>query len=163
MKKIINIVLKVILCIVIYVFQIYVFNKIDFFGVTASSILSLIVVVAMLKNVYVAGTIAFVFGCITDIIFGASILQNVVIYLLVVAVISSLKSIYKQDRKTALIILVLIAVVISQIVMFMYNIQTIGFVNILSLILNIVKQSVIDIFLAYVIYIVITRLDKIEE
>lgn len=163
MKKVLNILVKVILCIVIYILQTYVFCKIDFFGVTANCILSLIVVISMLKSSMYAFFASVIFGVITDVMYNASILQNVVIFLLVTSVISTLKSIYKQDRKTAIIILVTLAVLISEIVMLMYNIQVIGFVNIFTFILNVIKQSIINIFIAYVIYIIITKLDKIEE
>lgn len=163
MKKVLNILLKIILCIVIYILQTYVFCKIDFFGVTANCILSLVVVISMLKSTVVSFSLSFTLGVITDIIYDTTILQNVIIFLLVTSVISTLKSIYKQDRKTAIIILVTMAVTISELVLFVMNIQTVGFVNIITLLLNIIKQSVINIFIAYVIYIIITKLDKIEE
>lgn len=163
MKKVLNVLLKIILCIVIYILQTYVFCKIDFFGVTANCILSLVVVISMLKSTVVSFSLSFILGVITDVIYDTTILQNVIIFLLVTSVISTLKSIYKQDRKTAIIILVTMAVTISELVLFVMNIQTVGFVNIITLLLNIIKQSVINIFIAYVIYIIITKLDKIEE
>lgn len=163
MKKVLNVLLKIILCIVIYILQTYVFCKIDFFKVTANCILSLVVVISMLKSTVVSFSLSFTLGVITDVIYDTTILQNVIVFLLVTSVISTLKSIYKQDRKTAIIILVTMAVTISELVLFVMNIQTVGFVNIITLLLNIIKQSVINIFIAYVIYMIITKLDKIEE
>lgn len=161
MSKVFNIILKVVLCVLTYVLQLLVFNEVDFFGTSANIILSLIVVVAMLKSTYISILIGFSFGIISDILFNLHTLESIIIYILVILVITGLKNIYKQDRKTALIILVLISTCISCIVTLIYNF-TIQ-VKVISFLLNILKQSIINTFIAFVIYIILTKIDKIEE
>lgn len=161
MLKVFNIILKSVLCVLVYVLQLLVFNKVNFFGVTIDIILSLIVVISMLKTTYIAVTFSFLFGIVSDVLFNLHTLECVVIYLLVALVIARLKNIYKQDRKTALIVLILISSCISCIITLMYNFNV--QINVISFLLNILKQSIINTFMAFVIYIILTKIDKIEE
>lgn len=161
MSKVFNIILKSVLCVLVYVLQMLVFNNVNFFGVTIDIILSLIVVISMLKTTYIAVTFSFLFGIISDILFNLHTLECVVIYLLIALVIAGLKNIYKQDRKTALIVLILISSCISCIITLMYNFNV--QINVISFLLNILKQSIINTFMAFVIYIILTKIDKIEE
>lgn len=152
-KKILKIILKIIIFVLIYLFQMYVVNSTMFFGINGDICLAAIAVTALLEKKHVAYIIAVLCGVISDLLFSFAIGKYLLIYLLVVTVLIGLKKMYKQDSKFAIIVFTVISVVISEVVFFFFYITSTGeIVNIFTLIFNIFKQCIIDICLAFAVY-----------
>ena len=63
---------------------------------------------------------------------------------------------YKQDNKVAIIIFTVAGVIVSEILMFVFDIITkVEVVNIFSYIFMIFKECIINIFLAFLLYLIL--------
>ena len=155
-KKIFKVILKLLILILVYILQIYVINNTTFFGVNGDLCLMAVVLITLMDKNYVAYITAGVCGIISDILFSTTICKYLVIYILVVSILIGLKKMYKQDSKMAIIIFSVFGVVISELLMLVFNIVSgMGFVNIFTLILMIVKQCIINICFAFLLYLVL--------
>ena len=152
-KRIYGIVLKVLIVVLVYLLQIYVINKITFFGVTGNLCLMAVVLITLMSNNKTAYVAAILCGIVSDVLFSSVVCKYLVIYVIVVSVLIGLKKMYKQDSKIAIIIFSVSGVVTSEIVMYIFNIFQKGeFVNIFTFILVILKECIINICLAFMVY-----------
>ncbi len=152
-KKIFKWVLKIIIFILVYLLQIYVVNNTMFFGVNGDLCLMAVVLTSLMENGVISYITAGLCGVASDLLFSSHAMKYIVIYLIITAVLLELKRMYKQDSKIAIIIFSVAATVASEIIMLMYS--TIGqgdFVNAFSYMFMIIKESIINICLAYVLY-----------
>lgn len=155
-KKIFKSIIRIVVFIFVYIFQIYSINNVMFFGVTGDLCLMAVVLVTLLDKNYIAYITAIIFGILSDVIFSATIGRYLVIYIIVVSVLLGLRKMYKQDSKMAVIIFSIVAVSISEALMLLFNIVSgLGIVNIFYLILQLIKLYIINIFLAFVLYLVL--------
>ena len=162
-KKIVKAVLKIILIIISYILQIYIFNSINFFGVNGDLCLSLVALVTLMDKKWVAYVTATVCGIMSDILFSNVICKYLLIYIIVVSVLVELKKIYKQDSKLAVIVFSTVAVGISELISFLFNVLITGqFINIFVFVLNIFKECLISVFLAFLLYLVFKLIRKGE-
>ena len=160
-KKIFNVIFKIIIFIFVYLLQIYVINNTMFFGVNGDLCLMAVVLIALTENNYTIYIVAGLCGIVSDILFSTVICKYLVIYLLVVSVLIGMKKMYKQDSKLAIIVFSVLAVVISEVLLGVFNLLTVGSaVNIFVFLLNIFKQSIINVCLAFVIYLAFNLVKK---
>lgn len=160
-KKIFNVVFKIIIFVFVYLLQIYVINNTMFFGVNGDLCLMAIVLTCLLEENHIAYVVAGLCGIASDILFSAVIGKYLVIYILVVSILIGLKKMYKQDSKLAIIVFSILAVVISEVLLGIFNLFAVGsVVNIFIFLLNIFKQSIINICLAFVIYLAFNLVEK---
>lgn len=152
-KKTFNIIYKIIIFVIIYLLQMYVINNTMFFGVVGDLCLMAVVLITLLEKNYIAYITAGICGLASDILFSNVIGKYIVIYILVVSILIGLKKMYKQDSKLAIIVFSIVAIVVSEVIMYLFNLLTIGTaVNIFSFIFSILKQCIINICLAFGIY-----------
>ena len=160
-KKIFKTILKVLIFVVIYLFQIYVINNTAFMGVKGNLCLMAVVIVALMDKEYVAYLVAGICGIASDILFSTTIGKYVVIYILIVSILIGLKKMYKSDNKIAIIIFSVLSIVIYEILQLVFSLM-IGqaMVNVFSLIFMLIKESVINVGLAFLIYILLKPLNQ---
>ena len=155
-RKILNGILSIAMFVLSYILQIYVINNTTLLGVSGDLCLMLVIVIALMYKDYVAYITAGILGIISDILFSPVILKYFVIYIIVVAVLLELKKIYRQDSKLAIIIFSVTGTVISEIIMYIFNVITkVQFVNIFSYAFMIIKECIVNICLAFLVYLVL--------
>lgn len=160
-KKIFNVIFKIIIFIFVYLLQIYVINNTMFFGVNGDLCLMAVVLIALLEKNYTAYIVAGVCGILSDVLFSTVVCKYLVIYIIVVSALIGVKKMYKQDSKLAIIVFSVLAVAISEIIIGIFNLFTVrSVVNIFVFLLNIFKQSIINVCLAFVIYLVFNLVKK---
>lgn len=159
-KKILKGVSWPVLFVAVYILQIFVISNTTFFGVTGNLCLMAVVVITLMYENNVAYIAASICGITSDILFSSVLGKYVLIYVIVVAILIGLKKMYKQDSKMAIIIFSALGVIISEILMLAFNIMLgQGLVNIFSLIFTILKQCIVNVFLAFSMYLIL-RINK---
>ncbi len=162
-KKILKTILKVVILILVYLLQIYVINNTTFFGVNGDLCLMAVVLFALMEKNNIAYIYAGISGVLSDVLFSNVPCKYLVTYIMVTAVLIGLKKMYKQDSKMAIIIFAISGSIISEILMFIFNVMFTGtFVNIFAFVFLILKECIINIFLAFVLYLVLKLCSKEE-
>jgi len=160
-KNILKTILKITIFIIIYLTQIYVVNTTTLFGVTGDAVLMAVVITALISENKFAYITAVICGVLSDVIFSSVSCKYLVIYIMVVSVLIGLKKMYKQDSKMALIIFSVAGTVISQVIELIFSIMVNGLhVNIFSYVVLILKASIVNIFLAFIIYLALRFCSK---
>lgn len=155
-KKILKIVLEVIIVLIAYLLQFYIVNSTTLFGIKGDLCLMVIVVITLIHKNITAYTVAIMCGIMSDMLFFEIPLKHLVIYLLVVSVIIGMKKIYKQDSKMSIIVFSSIATLSVEILRYLFNVLSKGeFVNIFSFILMIIKEGILNIFFALIMYLIL--------
>lgn len=158
-KKILKVILKIFVLFVIYLIQIFVLNNVTFFGVKANIPLMLLVIWSMTIDekieVYVY---AVIIGILNDILFSSILGEYLLINILLTTIITNIKNTYKQDNKFSVIIFSVLSTVIFEIFVILFNvISKQELENVFLILFTIFKLSVINLFFAYVIYLIWTR------
>lgn len=160
-KKIVESILKILIVILVYLLQIYVVNSTTLFGVKGDLCLMVVVLFALMENNAIAYVISGICGMLSDVLFLTIPCKYIVIYIIVTSVLIGLKKMYKEDSKFTIIMFSALATVISQIIMFMFNIVSKGeMVNIFGFLLVVFKECIINICLAFVLYLVFKICNK---
>ena len=162
-KRILKIFLEIVIVIITYLLQIYVVNNTLFFGVRGDLCLMLIATIALLGNNLRAYVYAIICGLLSDIIFSSGVAKYLVIYVIVVSVLIGLKKMYNQDSKAAIIIFAAISVIIAEIIKYLFEMLSSNVVNVFSFIMLVFKEGVINIFLAYILYVIYAKVINIKE
>lgn len=162
-KNTLKVLYKVIIVAMAYILQIYVINNNELFGVNGDLCLMAVAVITLLENNCVAYAVAGVCGIVSDILFSSIICKYVIIYLIVVSVLIGFKKMYKQDSKVSVIIFSAISVLVSEILNVIFNIIFNGnMVNIFAFVFMVIKECIINICLAFVVYLLYTIYKKEE-
>lgn len=161
-NKILRTVLKILIVVFAYLLQIYVVNNTTFFGVNGDLCLMTVVLITLMEKNHIAYITAVICGVLSDVLFSSVVCKYLVIYVIVVSVLIGLKKMYKQDSKLSIIVFSVAGIVVSEILMLLFNLVSTGeFINVFTFILNInvftfifniVKQCIINICLAFVMY-----------
>ena len=163
-KDILKVSLKIIIVIIAYILQLFVVNNTHFFGVTGDLCLMAVVVITIVEKNHIAYSAAAICGIISDMLFSRVVGKYIAIYIIIVSVLLGLKKLYKEDNKVAIIIFSSLAVAICEILLYIFNLVITGnMVNLFVFILNILKQSVINICFAYIIYFLFNALRRKGE
>jgi len=163
-KNILKEILKIILLVLTYLIQIYVINETELFGISGNLCLMYIVFIAMLSKTSTAFVYAVVCGLLSDMLFSNIIGKYVIIYVITVALLIGLKKMYKQDTKWSVIVFGLGGTIIFEIMMFIFNLlQKLELVNIFSVILLVFKESILNVFFLFIIYLLLKKLYVTEN
>ena len=163
-KKVLKFILGIIALVFTYILQIYVFNKVEFFGVTADLSLMYVVLVTMKSKTYLAYINAVLCGVLSDFLFSYVPLKYIVVYILCVTLLLSLRKIYNEESKVAILIYGALATVVCQIILLLFNLlSSFYIINPFIVIFSILKQSIINIFLIFVLYILLHKLYAAKE
>ena len=161
LKKILSFLLLVIFTILIYVFQLYFFNNLTFWGVHADLPLVFLIVFALCektKAIYVFGVIL---GVISDILFYTSFGKYLLIYLIVCTILISFKNTYKQESKAAIAIFSVVGTITSVAILYIFNIfEKKEFLNLLFVLWQSIKLLFVNLFFCYIIYLVYAKTIK---
>ena len=161
--KVFKILLKFVIFILVYLLQIYAINNVNFFGVNGDLCLMAVVITSLIDKNITAYFTAVLCGITSDLLFSPNVLKYVVIYVIVTAILIELKKIYKQDSKLSIIIFSITASVISEIIMAIFMIVTkLEFVNVFSYVFNVLKLCIINVFLAYIVYLALKKCKQEE-
>ena len=161
LKKVSNVLLKIVIIVIIYILQIYAFNNIEFYGVKANLPLIVIAIVSIIvtdnkKEIYICGI---ALGILSDLLFGNIICENLVINIFVVTILTSIKNTYKKDSKFSIIIFSVVATIVSYVIFIVFNIfAKKEIINIFVFVWMLFKQCVINIFFAYILYLLFKKL-----
>lgn len=154
LKKILKIALKIVIFVLVYLLQIYVVNNTIFFGVSSDICLMFVTVTTLISKQVTSYVTATTCGIMSDLLFSNTSIKYVVIYILVTAVLIELKKMYRSDSKIAVIIFGITATVIAGVLLYIFTVMSNGeLVNIFTYILNILKVSIVNVCLAYLLYI----------
>lgn len=160
-KKVFKAILKTIIIVVIYLLQCYVINNTMFFGVNGDMCLMLVVVTALMRKDMIVYITAAICGITSDILFSNIPCKYLVIYIIVAVILCALKKMYKQESKLSIIVFSMVAVLISEVLMYLFNLMFTGeLTNVFALVIMMFKQCIINIFLSFVIYLVFKIIDK---
>lgn len=161
--KVFKVLLKFVIFILVYLLQIYAINNVNFFGVNGDLCLMAVVITSLIDKNITAYFTAVLCGITSDLLFSPNVLKYVVIYVIVTAILIELKKIYKQDSKLSIIIFSITASVISEIIMAIFMIVTkLEFVNVFSYVFNVLKLCIINVFLAYIVYLALKKCKQEE-
>lgn len=160
LKKIIKILLKTVVFLLVYILQLYVINNTTLFGVNGNLLLMSVVIITLTQTNLVSYITALAYGLLSDILFYTVPCKYIVIYLLTVSVLISLKKIYNQDSKLAIIIFSTIGTLINGIILYIFNLMNGISVNIFSFFVLLLKESIINICLAFIMYLIFKLCSK---
>ena len=158
-KNILNILLNVLAIVLVYLLQIYVANNVLFFGINANLVLMYVAIIAMLYSFKVAVCIGSLIGILTDLVFYTTFGKYTIIYILVTIMVSSLKKIYKEDNKISVIIASMLATLLCETILYIFNIcETGNIANVIYFIWNTLKLSLVNICFAYILYLILRNI-----
>ena len=154
-KTILNNFLKIVIIIIVYLLQIYVINNSLLFGINGNLCLVLVILFTLLSGVTEAYIYSFLCGILSDVLFLNTFGKYTLIYIIVTSVLIGFKKIYKQESKYAIIIFIVSGIAISEVLMYVFYLFSSGTaINIFSLILLILKESIINVCLAFILYVI---------
>ncbi len=156
------IIFLVLIC--IFLFQIYVIDSRELFGVKPNLILISVIVMSLWYGLY-AGTIySFFIGITTDIMFGNNFGIFTLSYIIVGLVIGYLNYNYRRENKVSLLYLTIFGTCIFEFTQFViYLFLNSGSSNILHLIIQILISSILNVILAFILYGTFSRISEYAE
>lgn len=153
MRKILAIIKIPIIIILTFVFQIFVANSFEIFGVTPNLILVTVVIISMWNTLAVNLFVAGIMGIFTDLIFKFELGESIVSYLVIALFISYISGKYRKESKAAIIYITAIATFIFTGFQFVYYIIDIAkIINLFVLIKQIIVEILLNIAIAYIVY-----------
>lgn len=163
-KKCLKGLIEMVLIIILFISQIYIFNKVTLFGVKANIILVTILIISMIKDLYISIPFSIACGLACDILFTTGIGKYIVIYLVISLVVSTLIGVYKKGSKGSIIILVALGTTLFELLMSIsYFAVNETFVNVIAFIFMTVKEAILNVALAYIVYIIISKLNIAKD
>ena len=153
MKKLLSVIMIPIIVILTFVFQIFVANNFEIFGVTPNLILVTVVIVSMWNTLVVNLTVAGIMGIFTDLIFKFELGESIISYLVIALCVSYISGKYRKESKAAIVYITAMATSIFTGFQFIYYIiDTVTIVNIFVLIKQIIVEILLNIAIAYIVY-----------
>lgn len=163
-KRIFSYFIIFLILICIFLFQIYVIDGRELFGVKPNVILISVIVMSLWYGLY-AGTIyGFFIGITTDIMFGNSFGIFTLSYILVGIIIGYLNYNYRRESKISLLYLTIFGTCIFEFVQYFIYLflNTDGF-NIMYLIIQILISSLLNVILAFILYGTFSKISEYAE
>ena len=151
MKKVYAVFLLLLLLVLIFVIQILVLNEIRLFGTVANLVLVTVVMVSLWYSMPVSCVYSAILGIITDIFFYHTLGINLIIYTLIAVVINLIAKVYRKENSVVIMYVVFIGTVAFEIAMGIISLSTGVVPNILEFLGMLLKASVLNIGLAYIV------------
>ena len=153
MKKVLDVIKIPIIVVLTFIFQIFISNNFEIFGVTPNLILVTVVIISMWNTLAINLTVAGVMGIFADLIFHFDIGQSLVTYLTISICISYISGRYRKESKAAIIYITAMATGIFTAFQFVYYIiDSTIIINIFVLLKQIIIEILLNIVVAYILY-----------
>ncbi len=153
MKKTLTIVYLVLFLLFILLFQLFVIDKRELFGLKPNLILISVIVVSLWFGLYKGAIFSFFIGIITDMLFGNSMGLFTISYSITGALVGFFNYNYRKENKIALIYVTFMATALFEFIQYIiFFISTGNYTNILYLLYQIVVSSVLNIIIVYIVY-----------
>jgi len=163
-KKIFSYFIIFLILICIFLFQIYVIDSRELFGVKPNIILISVIVMSLWYGLYAGSLYGLFIGMITDILFGNSFGIFTLSYVVVGAVIGYLNYNYRRESKVSLSYLTIFGTCIFEFMQyFIYIFLNSTSSNIYYLIIQIIISSLLNVILAFILYGTFSKISDYAE
>lgn len=153
MKKALTIVYLLLFILIIFVFQMYIIDERELFGVKPNLILISVIVVSLWFGLYTGSIYSVIIGIITDMLFGNNIGLFTIGYAITGVIIGFFNYNYRKENKIALLYLTFIATAIFELIQYIiYFVITKEYTSILYFVYQIILTSILNIVIVYVVY-----------
>lgn len=153
MKKALTIVYLLLFILIIFVFQMFIIDERELFGVKPNLILISVIVVSLWFGLYTGSIYSVIIGIITDMLFGNNIGIFTIGYAITGVIIGFFNYNYRKENKIALIYLTFIATAIFELIEYIiYFVITKEYTSILYFVYQIILTSILNIVIVYVVY-----------
>lgn len=153
MKKALTIVYLLLFILIIFVFQMYIIDERELFGVKPNLILISVIVVSLWFGLYTGSIYSVIIGIITDMLFGNNIGLFTIGYAITGVIIGFFNYNYRKENKIALLYLTFIATAIFELIEYIiYFVITKEYTSILYFVYQIILTSILNIVIVYVVY-----------
>lgn len=158
-KKILTVLYIVLFILLIYVFQVFIIDNRDLFGVKPNLILISVIVVSLWYGLYTGTAFAFVIGICTDLIFGNTMGLFTISYTLTGAFTGLINDNYRKENKMSLVYVTLISTAIFEVIQYLqYLLITHTYSNVLYFIKQIIITSILNTIIVFIIYGIIYKI-----
>lgn len=153
MRKALTIVYLLLFILIIFVFQMYIIDERELFGVKPNLILISVIVVSLWFGLYTGSIYSVIIGIITDMLFGNNIGLFTIGYAITGVIIGFFNYNYRKENKIALLYLTFIATAIFELIQYIiYFVITKEYTSILYFVYQIILTSILNIVIVYVVY-----------
>ena len=153
MKKALTIVYLLLFILIIFVFQMFIIDERELFGVKPNLILISVIVVSLWFGLYTGSIYSVIIGIITDMLFGNNIGLFTIGYAITGVIIGFFNYNYRKENKIALLYLTFIATAIFELIEYIiYFVITKEYTSILYFVYQILLTSILNIVIVYVVY-----------
>lgn len=153
MRKALTIVYLLLFILIIFVFQMYIIDERELFGVKPNLILISVIVVSLWFGLYTGSIYSVIIGIITDMLFGNNIGLFTIGYAITGVIIGFFNYNYRKENKIALLYLTFIATAIFELIEYIiYFVITKEYTSILYFVYQIILTSILNIVIVYVVY-----------
>lgn len=153
MKKTLTIIYLLLFILIIFVFQMFVIDERELFGVKPNLILISVIVVSLWFGLYTGSIYSFIIGFITDILFGNTIGLFTISYTITGVLVGFFNYNYRKENKIALLYVTCIATAVFELIEYIiYFIVTKEYNSILYFIYQILITSILNIIIVYIVY-----------
>lgn len=153
MKKRLTIIYLILFVLIILVFQMFVIDERELFGVKPNLILITVIVVSLWFGLYKGAIYAFIVGILTDMLFGNNMGIFTITYSITGALVGFFNYNYRKENKIALLYVTCIATAFFEFVQYIvYFLTTKEYNSIFYLLYQIVITSILNIVIVYIVY-----------
>ena len=153
MRKALTIVYLLLFILIIFVFQMFIIDERELFGVKPNLILISVIVVSLWFGLYTGSIYSVIIGVITDMLFGNNIGLFTIGYAITGVIIGFFNYNYRKENKIALLYLTFIATAIFELIEYIiYFVITKEYTSILYFVYQIILTSILNIVIVYVVY-----------
>lgn len=153
MKKALTIVYLLLFILIIFVFQMFIIDERELFGVKPNLILISVIVVSLWFGLYTGSIYSVIIGIVTDMLFGNNIGLFTIGYAITGVIIGFFNYNYRKENKIALLYLTFIATAIFELIEYIiYFVITKEYTSILYFVYQIILTSILNIVIVYVVY-----------
>lgn len=153
MKKALTIIYLLLFILIIFVFQMFVIDGKELFGVKPNLILISVIVVSLWFGLYAGSAYGFIIGLVTDMLFGNTFGLFLISYSITGALVGFFNYNYRKENKIALLYVTCIATAVFEFIEYIiYFVMTRTYSSIFYLIYQILVTSILNIIIVYIVY-----------
>ncbi len=164
LKKVFSYFVIFIVIVCIFLFQVYVIDSRELFGIKPNIILISVIVMSLWYGVYAGSIYGFIIGIITDILFGNGFGIFTFSYTLVGSVIGYLNYNYRRESKVSLSYLTIFGTCIFEFTEYViYIFLNSSSSSLFYLIIQILISSILNVILAFILYGTFSKISEYAE
>ena len=158
-KNILTFIYVILLLLLVFLFQLYIVNTRELFGIKPNIILISVTVVSIWFGIYVGTFYSFFVGLLMDVMYMNSYGFFTISYTIVGIIIGLINSNYIRENKISLVYLTFISTTVFEITQYIeYLFITGTYSNLLYFIKQVLLSSVLNVIIVYVLYGAIRRI-----